>query len=150
MMLRVFVEQYRPQIATMPTAEIHPAEEATLRAFVVASKRERLLNIFSSTKRRKAATELLNHFGDWDVRYTHTVSGSADVLITLVAAGAGKECHVISDDPTLDGRTLSLADAIEAAEIHPFASLLCCVPGKLALFFDEAGSTRNRLLLKRS
>ena len=131
-------------------AKIHPAEEATIRAFVIASKRERLLSIFSSAKRRKNATELLNHFGDWDMRYARPISGSGDVLAVLVEAGAGEECHVISDDPRLDGRTLNLVDAIDAAEIYPFATVLCCVPGKLAVFFDEASAPRNRLLLKRA
>jgi hypothetical protein len=127
----------------MPPPKIHPAEEATIRAFVVASKRERLLGILSSTKRRKKAVESLNHFVDWDVRYAHPISASANILAVLVGAGAGEECHVISDNRTLDGRTLRLVDAIDAAEIHPFASVLCCVPGRLAFFFDEADTPRN-------
>jgi hypothetical protein len=34
---------------------LHPTEEATLRAFVVPAKRDRLLALFGSAKRRKQA-----------------------------------------------------------------------------------------------
>jgi hypothetical protein len=46
---------------------LHPAEEATLRTFVVAAKRDRLLTLFGSPKSRKQALDALNHFADWDV-----------------------------------------------------------------------------------
>src|SRR5262245_36159220 len=50
-------------------ASLHPAEEATLRTFVVSAKRDRWLALFGSPKRRKQARDALNHFADWDARY---------------------------------------------------------------------------------
>lgn len=128
---------------------LHPAEEATIRAFVVAAKRDRLLTLFGSPKRREKALNELNHFADWDARFARPVYSSTDVLTQLRKAGAPSECHVISDTSELDGRDLPLADAVLACENHSFASVLCCVPHELAFFFDEIAAPRNRVLLWR-
>jgi hypothetical protein len=128
---------------------LHPTEEATLRTFVVVAKRERLLTLFGSSKRRKQARDALNHFAAWDERYAESVESSADVLAVLLNAGAPSECHVMSDSSELDGRDMPLDEAVSACEAYSFASVLCCVPGKLAFFFDEVAASRNRVLLRR-
>lgn len=127
---------------------MHLIEQATIRAFVVPAKRDRL-TLLSSSQRRREGTELLNHFAHWDSRYAEVVRSSINVVALLSASGAGKECRLISDDPELDGRSLPLVEAVDAAEMSSFASVLCCVPGKLAFFFDEVGAPRRRLLLRR-
>lgn len=129
---------------------IHPAEEATLRAFVVPAKRDRLLTLLGSDKRRKDATRALDHFRSWDPRWVQTVNSSANVLTVLQRAGGPATCHVISGDLAVDGQEMSLADAVNAAESYSFASVLCCRPGELAFFFDEIAAPRNRWLLRRS
>jgi hypothetical protein len=58
-------------------------------------------------------------------------------------------CHVISNDPELDGRDLPLRDAVMRAEEFDFASIICCDPGRVAFFFDESWTDRPRLLLRR-
>lgn len=128
---------------------LHPTEEATIRAFVIPEKRDRLIMLFGSAKRRKQARAALNHFVGWDARYVQPISSSSNVLTALLEAGAPAECHIISDDPVLDGRALPLADAVAAAEDYPFASILCCLPGQLACFFDEMDAPRTRILLRR-
>ena len=129
---------------------LHPAAEATLRAFVVPAKRDRWLTRFGSAKRRKEARDALNHFADWDPHYVEAFSSSTEILAALCRAGGPAECHVISDDPALDGRDLPLAEAVDAAEAHPFASVLCCSRGQLACFFGEIAAPRERILLRRS
>lgn len=128
---------------------LHPAEEATFRAFVIPAKRERLLALFGSAKRRKQARNDLNHFADWDRRFAQSVDSSTDVLMLLRKAGAPPACHVISDSSEFDGREMPLDEAVSACEGYFFASVLCCVPGKLAFFFDEIAAPRNRMLLRR-
>jgi len=128
---------------------LHPIEEATLRAFVIRAKRDRWLALFGSAKRRKQACAGLNHFADWDPRYVEELSSSSDVLVHLRAAGAPADCRVISDDPALDGCDLPLAEAVAAAEAYSFASILCCLPGQLACFFDEIAAPRTRIVLRR-
>jgi hypothetical protein len=129
---------------------LHPAEQAAFRAFVIRAKRNRALMLFGSTRRRKQALNALNHFRDWDPRCMQVLSSSAGVLAALRQAGAPAECHVVSNNPSLDGRDLPLADAVTAAEDYPFASVLCCLPGELACFFDEIDAPRNRILLRKT
>ena len=128
---------------------LHPFEEATLRAFVASSKRDRLLTLLGSPKRRRKVLDALNHFDDWDERVALPVNSSEDVLALLRRAGAPPECYVISDDDELDGRSMPLDEAVRACEEFDFASILCCIPGKLAFFYDEAMVLRNRVLLQR-
>jgi hypothetical protein len=125
------------------------AEEATIKAFVIPAKRDRLLGLLSSPTRRKQAVGSLNHFADWDSRYAYPISSSADMLAALQRVGTPSLCYVISDDPSIDGREMPLVDAIAAAEAFSFASLLCCAPGRVACFFDEVGTPRIRVLLCR-
>ena len=129
---------------------LHAAEEATFRAFVISAKRERIVSLFGSAKRRKEALDTLKHFPDWDKRLAREIPSSTDVLTLLRGAGARAECHLISDDVELDGRDLPLENAVSAAEACDFATVLCCVPGKLAFFFDETEAPRRRLILSRS
>src|SRR4051794_38061209 len=103
---------------------LHPSEEATLRTFVVAAKKDRLLALFGSRKRRKRGLDALNHFADWDGRFTQPVDSSAEVLALLRQAGAPSECHVMSDSSELDGRDMPLDEAVGACERHSFASVL--------------------------
>src|SRR5262245_1628066 len=106
---------------------LHPAEEATIRAFVVAAKRDRLLTLLGSSKRRRKALDALNHFAGWDSRDTQAVK-SSDVLAVLQNAGAPSDCHVISDASDLDGRDMPLVDAVSACEAYSVASVLVVCP----------------------
>jgi hypothetical protein len=128
---------------------LHPAEEATIRAFVVREKRDRLVSLLSTPKHRDKVMGKFNDFRGWDPRFVQPLPSSANVLSILVKAGATGRCHIISGDRTLDGADLPLAQAVAAAELYSFASILCCVPGQLAFFSDEIYAPRVRLLLRR-
>lgn len=129
---------------------IHPAEEAMFRAFAKPSKRDRLVAMFGNPKRREQALDDLNHSDLWDPRYAQAVASNVCALDVLVAAGAPSTCHIISDSDELDGRDMPLEEAVEACENFDFASILCCIPGELAFFFDEAAAPRPRILLRRA
>lgn len=131
---------------------LHPHEAATVRAFMTAPKRDRFLQLLANPKRRQRLLNELNHFKDWDERYATRLPSSAGVesiVAVLEAAGAPALCHVVSDDPDLDATDLPLREAVDRAEVFDFASLLCCVAGRLAFFFDESWIDRPRLLLRR-
>ena len=66
----------------------------------------------------------------------------------LYDRGAPPECYVISDVPSIDARTLPIRQAIDETILGGFASLLCCVPGRLACFIGEAGTGRWIILEK--
>lgn len=105
--------------------------------------------LLGSRKRRREALDALNHFGHWDSRFSQAVDSSEDLVKLLRTAGAKAECRVISDCSELDGQYLPLEEAIFACERCGFASVVCCVPGVLAFYFDESASPRRRLLLRR-
>ena len=128
---------------------LHPAEESTLCAFVIPSKRERLVYLFGTPKRRRKALNTLSHFTDCDTRFAEAVDPATDVLALLRDCGAPSECHVISEDPALDGRDMPLIEAVEAADSFDFGSILCCVPGQLAFYFGEKWHPRPYVLLRR-
>jgi hypothetical protein len=128
---------------------LHPAEEATLTSFVISAKRDRAIALLGSAKRRKQALDSLNHFDAWDPRWAETIPSSANLLTVLKKAGSPTSCHVISDNPSIDGQDMPLEDAIQAAESQSFASVLCCIPGQLALYIDELEAPRRCLLLRK-
>src|SRR3954465_14255816 len=91
--------------------ELHPAEKATIQAFVRSARRDRMLCLLANPARRSKALNSLNHFHDWAPRWVQPVANTVDVLRLLQDAGAPAGCHVISDDAEIDGLDLPLADA---------------------------------------
>lgn len=126
---------------------MHPHEEATIRAFVVPARRTRWLESLTSEKRRRAFLDRLNHCRDIDERYATPLSSNADVVAVLRANGAPATCYVLSDTAALDARELPLAEAVAEAESSGWGTLISCLPGRLAYYYDECGE--RRMLLKR-
>jgi hypothetical protein len=129
---------------------IHPAEEATIRAFIVPAKRDRYVELLANEKRRANFLDCLNHYRDIDERYASEVPSSADAVSLLRDRGAPDVCRVISDCRETDGREMPLADAVEQAEFVGWGTIFCCIPGRLAYFLDEAGSKRRLLMVRSS
>ena len=131
-------DQPQPDLAT---------EEATVRAFFARARRDRFVGLLRSPKRRGKALNALNHFNDFDQRYATRVGTShLNLPAMLRVRGSPAECYVISDLATIDARVLPLDDAIAETMSGGFASLLCCIPGRLALFIGEAGTGRYLIL----
>ena len=122
-------------------------EEALVDAFIVPAKRERYKALLASKKRRKKLLDGLNHLADLDARYATPIPSNADVLALLKSRGAPDRCHVLSDGLELDGREMSLRDAIDAAERAMLGTLVGCIPGRLAYYYGESGE--QRMLLER-
>jgi hypothetical protein len=127
---------------------IHPDEEATVRAFIVPSKRNRYLSLLANGKRRPKFLDRLNHCHDIDHRYATELSTPADIPALLRSHGAPDDCHVISDYREIDGRKMPLDDALNEAETIGWGTIICCLPGRLAYYLDEAGSKRRLLLIR--
>lgn len=128
---------------------MHPDEEATIRAFIASSRRERWLQKLVSSKQRRSFLERLNHCRDIDDRYAVPLPSSADALAELRSRGAPASCHATSNVAAIDGKDLPLDEVINQAELAGFGTLISCVPGRLAYYIDKAGSNR-RLILERS
>ncbi len=121
-------------------------EEALIRAFIVPARRERWLEALADPSRRPAFLDRLNHCPDFAPRFVTPVL-SADVVDPLRSRGAPSMCHVLSGADELDGRELPLEDAVADAERAGWGTMVSCLPGRLAYYYDECGE--RRLLLER-
>jgi hypothetical protein len=126
--------------------------EDGLALFVSPQTRSRFRETLADERRRGKTLDRLDHFSDLHRMYPTPVptnQQSADALGAKIRVkGAPTECHVVSSDRTLDGRTLSLDAALAVVEGSEFGTFVSCLPGKLAYFHGE---TRDeRYLLQRS
>lgn len=124
-----------------------PHEEAFIRAFIDPPRRPRWLESLASPGRRPAFLDRLNHCRDLDERYIHPAPPASETASHLRSLGAPSTCRVISCTSSIDGSDLPLAEALDRAEQGGWGTILCCVPGRLAYYYDELGE--RRFILKR-
>jgi hypothetical protein len=124
-------------------------EEATIRAFILPTKRDRYLEFLASPKRRAKFIAELAHFKHLNPKFAFTIPGIQSNPVSLqqllVGKGAGSKCWVIGENSELDGREMELESALKETIGHRMGTFISCVPGKLAYFEDEEG----RFLLER-
>jgi hypothetical protein len=123
-------------------------EEAIIRAFITPARRARWLEFLASAKRRPRILDRLNHCRDLDERFATQLPSNADIIALLRAHGAPATCYVLSCTDDIDRRTLPLEEAISAAELGGWGTIVGCVPGRLAYYYDECGA--RRMLLVRA
>jgi hypothetical protein len=126
---------------------MHEVEEATIRAFISPPRRTRWLESLASAKRRRRFLDRLNHCPDIDERYATPLRSNADVVAVLEAHGAPPTCYVMSNTAALDSREMPLAEAVAEAELGGWGTIISCLPGRLAYYYDECGE--RRMLLER-
>jgi len=126
---------------------MHPHEEATIRAFVASPRRQRWLESLSVAKRRESFLDRLNHCRDIDERYATPLKAGVDIVASLSSLGAPATCYLISATASLDGKEMPLADGVAKSEMGGWGTIISCLPGRLAYYYDECGE--RRMLLKR-
>jgi len=114
---------------------------------VVRERRERYRFLLGDPKRRREGLDRLNHCRDLDERHATWLPSNADVVGMLRDAGAPEQAYVISATPAIDGRTMALADAVREAAMGGWGTLVSCLPGRLAFYYDELGE--RRAILRR-
>jgi hypothetical protein len=135
-------------------------EQETIKAFVVRDKQERLLSFASNPKNRTKFMHELAKRGVIDKRFATSVpwrvdpglelwarhlQGIENIAQLLRSKGAGQTCWVISESSSLDRREIKLESILEEVVGSGNATILSCLPGRLAYFSDEYES----LLLER-
>jgi hypothetical protein len=132
-----------------------PAEhEDGLALFISREWRHRFRESLALPKRRVKVLRRLAHFRHLDHRFTTEVTKSeqkSSILgSALRARGAGERCYLVSESYDLDGREMSLDEALTELVDHDsgIATFVSCVPGRLAYFHDE--EVDNRYILERS
>jgi hypothetical protein len=125
---------------------MHPAEESTIRAFIAPHRRPRWLMSLGSAKRRQRFLDCLNHCADLDPRYARPLPSNANVVGLLQSYGAPQTCYVLSNTAALDGREMPLDEAVEGAAMGGWGTIISCIPGRLAYYYDECGARRFLLV----
>jgi hypothetical protein len=122
-------------------------EEAIVRAFIAPARHPRWLEGLASVKRRGRMLDHLNHCRDIDERYATLLPSNADVVGILQARGAPVRCYIMSATEEIDGQTMFVIEAVYAAGTGGWGTILSCIPGRLAYYYDECGA--RRMLLER-
>ena len=129
------------------TRESH--ETQLVRAFLLPQRQERYLELLSKPHRRRDVTGQLAHFKHIDMRWVVALAknahDAAHVLLLLKAKGAPDTCYAISEEDDLDGKEVSLAEALKTVFGRGIGTFLSCLPGRLAYFEDE----EDRWILER-
>ncbi len=123
-------------------------EEEFIRAFIIPSKRDRYLTLFTTKKGRRKLTITLNHNHEIDTRFLHKIPSqdhSVDSIFrSLKQRGAPASCYVIASCD-LDGQQMDLEDALAETVGQGVGTVISCIPGKLGYF--EAEDPGERYLI---
>lgn len=124
-------------------------EYQTIRSFVSRQKRSRYLEFVADSRTRTKFTHALAHFHDIDTRYKRPIPPSRqnprEIERILKLKGAFGFCHAITEDPNLDGKDISLEEALEEVVGRGMGAILSCIPGRLAFMEMED----ERFILER-
>lgn len=92
-----------------------------------------------------------NHCRDLDPRFATLIPSNQQSATSIEALlrrnGAPETCYVMSDNRDMDGREMSLSDALSETVGMDAGTLISCVPGKLAYF--ELEGFDGRYILQR-
>ncbi|SRR6266545_4524690 len=123
-----------------------------VKTFVRPAKRARYAALLRSSKNRKKIVDRLNHWHDLDTRFASRIPPSqqnARAIANVVRAkGAGRDVHVISSNPDIDGHSMPLDAALDATIGMGYGTVIICIPGRLAYF--ESEDPGERYILERA
>ena len=121
-------------------------EAALIRAFIVPTKQERLVELLGRPKRRQDVLRTLYHFRDLDPRFISRIPAAQDtaegIAALLRSKGAPDLCYAISTDSEIDGKTVPLDEALTRIKGFGDGTLLSCVRGSLGYFEGEERGER--------
>jgi|SRR5688572_8135452 len=127
-------------------------EVAIINAFVVPTRRERMIELLGNPKRRRKILNDLAHFRpnllpEHLFEIPFDVQTSEELERFLKTNGAPSLCFVISENALLDGRRMGISEALEETLGSGMGTIISCIPGRLAYF--EGETPGERYLLKK-
>lgn len=126
-------------------------EQAFVHAFIIETKQARYLEKLASPKHRREFLSRLHHNLDYDPRWAVQIppreQSAAQIYAKLKGLGAPEQCHAIAASADMDGRQLSLREALNDVLGMGNGVVLSCIPGKLAYY--ESEERNGRYILAR-
>jgi hypothetical protein len=122
--------------------------EQGLARFISREHRPRFIDSLSNDMLRRKLRYKLAHFAWLDERHVTAIPTAepATMARQLHSEGAPGTCVLVAEDADLDGQELPLEEALDRV-LHAFsAALISCVPGRLAIFSDEAPNEQTHVL----
>jgi hypothetical protein len=130
---------------------LNPHEEQFALSFIAPEKRPRYLSLLESKRGRKKLLDTLNHCHDLDSRFAESVPAGQQstqaIERLLKSKGAPDVCYVMSSNPDLDGREMSLSEALVETVGMDAGTLISCIAGRLA--YMELEGFEGRFILER-
>lgn len=123
-------------------------EEKFITSFILQEKRNRWQTQLNAPKKRAAHLARLNHLHDLDEKYVTWLPSNTDIEQLLRRTGSPANVYVISDSKGIDGKFLVLDDAIDETVHGGWGTIISCIPGTLAYYYDECGDRRAILIRK--
>jgi len=127
-------------------------ENELINRLIIRDKRERISSLLKSKKGRTKLRRDLAHNFIFDSRYSSKIPVNTQttnlIYDSLRGHNAPDECYLISENSKLDGKFISLKEAIDLVIGLGFGSIISCIPGKLVYY--EGEEMNQRYIIKRN
>ncbi len=125
-------------------------EERTIGAFIQKEKQDRYRFLLGSSdpRRRAEGVGRLNHCQDLNLKYVSWCPSNTDIAQLLRSEGSPEKVYVLSCTGSIDGKIMLLDDAARAVIEAGWGTIISCIPGQLAYYYDELGERRGLLRRK--
>lgn len=124
-------------------------ETLLVESFIIKEQKERFKTLLKNKNGRKKLREALAHSVKFDKRFAHEIPNdkqtARDIVKTLIDNNASKECYLISEHTLFDGKEMELEEAVNKIVGSGIATIISCIPGKLAYY--EGEDFYDRLIL---
>lgn len=119
----------------MAETALHPHEAAFVQGFLIRERRERAIDLLSHPEKRREFTERLNHrfMRDLDRCWVR-----ADPDERLAALRSDALAYIIADEDHFDRQTVTTEEIPTVIRGALFGIVVSVIPGKLAVYKDEA------------
>lgn len=123
-------------------------EEKFIASFILKEKRHRWQTQMGNPQKRAAHLVRLNHLHDLDEKYVTWLPSNTDIEQLLLREGSPANGYIFSDSKGIDGKFLQLDDAVDHTMRGGWGTIISCIPGRLAYYYDECGDRRALLIRK--
>lgn len=132
-------------------------EETLIAAFISKEKQDRYRFLLGSKdpNRRIECLERLNHCRDlnekyvtWLPREPRSTTRDTEIAVLLREKGSPELVYVLACSCPVDGQIMPLLAAMDQTTAAGWGTIISCIPGKLAYYFDEEGE--RRAILERN
>jgi hypothetical protein len=125
-------------------------EELFIETFVDKGQKKRIKTLLKSKKGRKKFRDTLAHSIRFNPKFIKEIPKNKQTIENIIKLLSEKntsgECSLISEHTSFDGKEMALEEAINNVVGSGIATIILCIPSKLAYY--EGEGFNNRFILK--